>query len=416
MRSKIVRIPVGVRRAVGVALLAWLGTAAPDRFGLLFVVALFMATGLWLLQTRHPTPSWERALSVVAIGVTGWFALGVEEPSGDHRRGDGHVAAVARGVDVKPDRGLTVAMGIEFDGCAEPVFVTVVVAGTAEFFADNAERLERPVHLQVAIPDDEIRTRVSERPPTLQPGDSEDDIAHPVGSFRAPDPARFRPRPAIETHGRTVLQGDVYRWRDHLSPLIAKFRADWLHRRDRLGTTCYLHVPSLTGDLTAHEGASVAGAVVRGEPTSGSYDYDEERDVSTLYRPDLELTTGTAQIHAGDGSVVDELSRPEPNASLGTDAAYSCATDPATVAPVGASRGRDAGQLGRDAPTGLYGPPAVHSKRYLEAEFNDCSARVVMAAPEADFSRDLVLILLGALVSLAAEAYFRAGEAVQRPA
>ena len=401
---------MGLRRAAGFALILLLAVAAPPRLAFPVVALLFVAAGMWVLQTRHPVPVWERVLSLGAIAAVAWFALDVKEPPSAGFLGDQDVAAIARGVDVRPDRGLAVAVGIDFEGCGQPVEVTMVVGGTAEFFADNRHRLTRPVRVQVAIPDDELDPVDGDEMPVLRPGESEDDLPIPFGAQGAPDPARFKPARTTRVDGRTILQGDVYRWRDHLSPLVTKFRADWLHQRDRLGTTCYLKPPALTGAGTAYVGADLAGMAVPGAVPVELALYDSERDVNIPYRANLTLTTGTLQVHARNGSVRDELSRPAPNETLGGDAAYSCPNEPATTAAVGDRRAGAADQLRRDRRTRLAGPSGVYSSDLIASPSHDCSGQLVMAGAEADFSRDFVLILLGALVSLAAEAYFRASE------
>jgi hypothetical protein len=346
----------------------------------------------WRRHDRHD-------LAVVGIGavvlvislVIGLWLLPIEEAPRQEPASVG-VQAPAK---PRPGRGFIVGMGVFVKDCGEPVRVVLVANGTAEFWRDQARVVPHRAPFRFAVPGTDLRA--------VKLGVSTDatDISNPIYA----DPEKhgyFTADPARETNGVTVLSGHVFDWPARLSAVVASFQADWLS--DRGIGSCYLSLPSLTGALTVLATNQALGRVSRdpreiaqpGVPIVRS----ERTGLAAVYNPRLETTYGTTTVVVAGGDVLAEGSLPAPDQTIDGNSTWVCETKPArSRALVEAAKpgGRADLLISRDK-TG-----AAYSRAYLrDARGTDCSSVAVVIENRAGTLRDLVLLLLGASLSLGA--------------
>src|SRR3954452_23610813 len=121
-------------------------------------------------------------LSLVLVSLAfGILVLNVNNASVPEPRGIGFVPPVLPA----PGRGFLVSEGLAATSCSNPVHVTLVVTGSAEYWIDHADALGRSAELRVAVPDVDIHN--------IQVGLGSDGKTAPV----APLSAQATPAPQI---------------------------------------------------------------------------------------------------------------------------------------------------------------------------------------------------------------------------
>jgi hypothetical protein len=139
-----------------------------------------------------------------------------------------------------PIRGIVISTSILVESCDQPVNVTVVASGTAEYWRRNRHRIRRLRGLfALAIWDPDVRNiRIGVVDPAAG--------VQPLPSLRETlDTSGVRLK-RIASNGRaTAVTGDVLNWRQTWKSIALNFQANWLYPRS-VGT-CFLRLPALTG-------------------------------------------------------------------------------------------------------------------------------------------------------------------------
>lgn len=367
-----------------------------------------------------PVASWKFALllGVLAFALLLLHVRSVQPPE---QRGIGVVPSEAP----ETGRGFVVSMGVRFKSCRRPLDVTVVVAGSAEYWIDHAGQMRASGSVDVAIPDTKLDN--------LKAGIGVDGKLAPSAPFTEEDLPKRLSRKAFESHidrrrDVTILSARVRRWGRHLKPLVIRFEARWLSPRDRLGT-CYLEVPALAGPATALS-AQIARKEAFTEKRFAMVDCakltcsiiplrSRELDLVAYYLPKFETTRGLTTVDAGSGTIRTDLSLPAPDGDVQGFPSWTCATRPpkdfsflANTAP-----GDKEQFIEGDAPD-ASGAVSVDRLGTALTERN-CASFAVFEESSAQLKRDLLLLLMGALLSvgfaLVAEAAARLRPQASKP-
>lgn len=347
---------------------------------------------LVLRRTRH-----ERGASSTVVGgvvltlagiAAGLLLLPVEDAPSESLGAVGFVPPPP----VQPGRGFAVGFGVTVNGCTNPVDVSVVAAGTRGYWIDHPARRRDPVwsRFSLILPGSDLQD--------LHVGLSDDagSLTTPTLAVISPSEAPYiHPDPPVRKDGETVISGWIAYWPQTLEPVVARFRAPWLIRRGL--STCYLKLPELSGTPTviAAEAALAprqlraygisARTLVHSQNTTGSY------------APALEITHGTTMVAVTSGEVMSDASLPPPSALSYGEPAWTCQSLAASAGPLPASpRGSVP-----DILEGRRGTGAGFSEQVIaRAAAGDCRAVATIAEDSAAYSRDLVLLAVGAVTSL----------------
>ncbi len=333
----------------------------PLVFGVLLIL-FSVVLGLWLLPVRS-APSAEPA------------SIGLVPPDKPRAK-----------------RGFSVSTAVFVADCGNPVDVIVVANGTAEYWRDRARDFPRNTTFRVALPGTnlrDLRLGLSARPLDTQ------FPMHAVArASRFLTAHRIRKR--AET---TVVSGTVRDWTRHLNAVVVTFKANWLDRR-ALGS-CYLSLPAITGGLSV-----LAAQVARGQASRNVNEVvgpdrlvieSSRTGLVARYDRSLETTLGSTTVVARNSEVVGDASLPGPDLTSEGHATWTCETTPPTTGSRTGAR--------RATPDVLLAPlnGGAYSRAYLrQAVGSDCSSLAVVVENDAGTWRDLVILLLGATLSLGA--------------
>jgi hypothetical protein len=301
-------------------------------------------------------------------------------------------------------RGFTLGLAVRFDTCDKPLDVTAVATGTAEYWIDNAEKLRGPARFMLALPNvsGEVEVRT---------GTSASDVADPdttrlrSGDPRLVGPDSFRVDPPRRQGDLTIVAGTIRNWPATLAPLVADFDADWIEKRG-IGT-CFIHLPAIAGDysiLSAQRALGRARPVNRLIVNPNDLTVDSRAlKLAARYDPALEVAYGSAIVRVDNGSIDSDESLPAPTQSVNGNPTWTCAgrarsTMTLTDAPSEGNLATDDYVLLGSDPLGSAGALSTAALRLGPA--GDCSAVVAASEASAQWKRDLVLLLIGALVSL----------------
>jgi hypothetical protein len=291
-------------------------------------------------------------------------------------------------------RGFAVALATQVDSCTNPVTVTLVAGGTSEYWSDyrgrNGNTTTGWYSFVVVLPEDV--TGILEVGLAGQPTD----ISNPVGASVRSDNALRLVSPVRVVGGRTVLEGRVDNWPMTLLPLLVKFEADWLTPRGL--STCYLRLPSLSGQPTATAVAAAVGgcgqinADFRGHPCNSLV-----RASGQPYVGGLLLSYGESIVTVRSGEVSPDLSVPPPPAVNDGHAACTCRGAPDTA-------GEFPDRAGRSVPDVVAGTSggAAYSLKAIEGANGSggCRSIAVITEDSAAYSRDLLILIIGATTGL----------------
>lgn len=310
-------------------------------------------------------------------------------------------------VPAKPGRGFTIGLAATIRDCDEPLDVTVVAAGTAEYWLDNADRLRGKASFQLALPN------VLDQP-KLRPGTTATDVVDPATTeLRKDDPpllpgGDFRVesvRIDSEEQGDelTIVRGTISDWAATLVPIIADFQADWTEDRG-LGS-CFVQLPAIAGDYSILSAQRARGEARDVEELVVDFDDltvdSRNLGIGAPYDASLELAYGTATVRTPHGTIDLNDSLPQPTISVNGNPTWTCM-----------GQARAAKVLGEDAgekPAGNYvllGPSlrgtagALSTPALVAGPAGDCSAVVAVVGSSTRWMRDLLLLLIGAFVSL----------------
>jgi hypothetical protein len=187
---------------------------------------------------------------------------------------------------------------------------------------------------------------------------------------------------------------------------VFRFDADWLERRDRLGS-CYLRVPALAGAPTVLSAQEIRMKAI---DVGGNDDVEPPPPTSILevtsdnrrayYLPEFETTRGVTAAELGSNRIRGDLSQPPPDGNVRGIPSWTCATRPSkgfqileTVRP---------GQrppVVEGASTDATGAVSTRQLGTAITERN-CATFAVVEESSAQIKRDLVLLCLGTLIGL----------------
>jgi len=379
--------------------LAWAGIA----------VALLAVGGLAYVADEPEEPA--------ELGFAAGDVLSIQSPITEARRE--FRADVAVTVDMK--FSLKRPWSLRNLGCGQRVQVTAVISGTeplwrGALFADHGQvdQADRPGRSRVGVAvsdpvaDLELRAASGDLAP-LSPASENNPDSERVGgarSFKAWERSRSA-RGWSPIAGRdlpyVVRGGTMRRWGTHLAPIVVTFNAPWTSFRS-LGS-CYVRLPRLitTGAATA--------AYFESSP-----DLAENSGTAGLFFSGV--TDGLTRLNT-DGQVMGDQSEPKPTAAGAVegfyefqDATWACNTRTGSddLSAINALRFGDhtslhSKYLPRDpdldsAQTGQPRelPGTALSDDYFAAleKSRSCQAVAVIAVPQADWLKALILLIAGA--------------------
>jgi hypothetical protein len=340
------------------------------------------------------------ALTLIALPIAvGLYLIRTDQPNREEPPGVGFVPPLP----ASPGNGFALSMLVDAKGCKDTVHVTVVAAGSANYWVEHASRLRRAEHdpddrrpsFRMVLPD------VRDGTLHVWRGTKATDVQVPQD---ARDPPGRSPSLTVKTEISkrdgvfTIVSGDVPHWTDDLAPIVVGYDASgWVSRRG-LGS-CFVQLPALTGDLSVlsaqfarHARGSSTGTatdIVVSSRRTGQFD---------LYDRRLDPVHGSTTVAAASGEVSTGESLPPPATSTNGSPTWTCHP-----------RGKTAGLLldePANAPDVLFGyspepTPGALSRRALQlSDTSDCSALAVLVESSAGLWRDAVLLLVGAFISL----------------
>ena len=295
-----------------------------------------------------------------------------------------------------PGKGFALGLLVEVKGCDKRVDVTAVAAGTAEYWIDN-RRLDERKTFRLALPDaspHEVKVELGTR--------ASDVTDPPKNASKTERPSALKIVDKRQERDLLIVEGRVSRWPNTVAPVVARYSADWLTRRG-LGS-CYLRLPALTGSIGIVSSQAAQGL---GVPLGDDrYVKPDQIKVDSkwlqrwaTYESRLEIVHGVAIVVTASGDAVDVgASLPSPDTTTNGSPTWACNGHPKRVGALRDTSG--------DVPELLNGldkfkTVGAYSSRLLAREdAGDCSAVAVVVESSAGYSRDLVLLAVGALASL----------------
>lgn len=292
----------------------------------------------------------------------------------------------------KPGRGFALGMGIEVRSCDKPVKVTLVAAGTAEYWLDNLEnfRTHRRVgsfHLGI-------------------PGTDLGNLRYGMGAFTngVTNPIDETLRPArgwkhTTTHDMTVISGDIPYRRDVVATFDAETfdaKQNWLEERGQ--GSCYLRLPALSGNFTAFATEEAAGRASESAdrlfaPRGAAIQQSERNHLWAVYRPREEIVHGNDTVVATSrGTVLVNDSVPQADAVVEGDQTWTCVSNPRGRKPIKGLENLELHEARNAFP---------FSESRLEKEVaSNCSGFAVVADRNASERRDVTFLLMGIGIAL----------------
>jgi hypothetical protein len=347
----------------------------------LFIVAVFSRATVFERQPRSARIAFlvTSILGIALVGTT--MSVGLHYLDADEvPRGEAPAVGFVPPAPAKMHRGFALGMGVQVERCDEPVHVTLVAAGTAEYWKDNARRLRSAGNFRLGIPEAHLAHL------HFGMGEYLSDVTNPIDATPWPEKVvHLREKRVRVVHDMTVISARVPEWGWSQSPVVAHFDADWLEPRGR--GNCYLRLPALSGDLTASATEQAAGRARHGESEFPCYKRGEcetmtsERNhLTTVYRPREEMVHGNVMaVAAAGGDVVANDSIPEPNAVVEGDVAWTCDSRP------------------RPNKRSVFS----FSLSELEQQTaGNCSGFAVVAERDAGDRRDATILMMGILIAV----------------
>jgi hypothetical protein len=352
-----------------------------------------------------PRTSLARASFGLALGllaVSAWIILlGVDERPTPEQRGIGVVVRPGDGRRAwdkpNPGRGMAVSMAIRTGSCGDPVRVTVVASGTAEFWADNAKMLAKEgATIRIAIPDLDVRDV-----DVALGTDAKLAAAVPLSAQPDPKAGSIVRLPSKPRESVTVVVARIPHWGRKLRPVLVSFTADWLERRSYLGS-CYLRLPALTGFPTVLSARETLGQVA--EDTKDLQDLSiftiasVETGLKAYYQANYETTRGVTSLELGSKLLKSDISRPAPDVTVQGIPTWTCSSTPYQVNLL---RYAQAKHKVADVVIGNAGDGALSARRLgQDVSRTTCASYAVLEEARAQTSRDIVALLIGALFSV----------------
>ncbi len=290
---------------------------------------------------------------------------------------------------LRHERGLYVRVRARVDGCHNPVQVTVLGGGSAEYWHDQPIEAGLTTQVGFAVDDPGVRNlrlrlaHVDEADETMIPP------AAPVREFAPPGVLSGVSTSVMrvnDAYAVKLIRAKIKRFHIYQPLLIASFDADWIGERD--GTSCFLQLPALVG-----YGADCALAV----PIDRlKLDFvpllKQGGEGRPLCDPGREQATSASTLVEASGAHVDATaSQPAPG---GPDLLrWSCSAERTPES----AHNRLLAVIESDK---LAPAPQVYDLHHSVTGARNCAANVVLAEDGADSRRTFLLIVYGAIIGL----------------
>ena len=208
-----------------------------------------------------------------------------------------------------------------------------------------------------------------------------------------------------EAREATVLTAELARWGRHLKPLVVRFQADWLSPRDHLGT-CYLTLPALAGPTTVlgaqtarrQAFAKIESVDCYAEQCSILPVTSREPRLQAYYVPEYETTRGLTSLDAGSATIRTDLSQPAPDGVVQGRPSWTCATrPPESFSYLKFGEPPSGDQYVQRREPRASGAVSVDRLGTVISQRN-CASFAVIEESSAQVKRDLLLLVLGALL------------------
>jgi hypothetical protein len=299
-------------------------------------------------------------------------------------------------------------MSVSVESCKKPVSVVVVAGASAEYWRRHARGFPNPARFKLALPD------VHDGEVKVTAGSSASDLVAPdsaggsSGSSAVVLPSEFHVDKARQKGATTIVSGRFRNWSDTFVPVVAAFKANWLERSG-LGH-CFLKLPALVKDYSVFAAQFARNRVMSRERFEGTLGvYSSRAGQTAPYDPGVEIKQGLTTVRFHHGHVLSGDSLPVADRTVDGDPAWTC--DGGKPRSPGSLRSKTA----PDILIGRYGTPAAFSRAALEREVaGDCSAFVLLSQENAQRTRDILLLLIGAGVSLGAALLVELGLDLQK--
>lgn len=289
--------------------------------------------------------------------------------------------------------GLVVRLAVRTTGCSGAAEATIVVAGTQQYWTRTKRNAGSRHRFAVVIGAPAVKVR------DVGLGRADGALSDDAAFF-----SRYLDRPirsyVVRQNKRTtVITGTAKEWGTDGTSLVIQLLAPWLARRSY--SSCWLTLPPLTGPLSQQAGA--AGGV---DPGGGG------RGLSVALKPKERAALGsdepllaTTYVQPLGGAVDVGSSSPSPGSNSRTWN-YACrGRQPLTTARI-LETARGEGSIKERAARlpGLLTADGFSEGTYLERHYSksDCAATAVINDASRGSRRDLLVLLLGALLGLAA--------------
>jgi hypothetical protein len=292
-------------------------------------------------------------------------------------------------------RGLAVALATRVDSCSNPVTATLVAAGTAEYWSDYRAIVRPTTNESVRLPFLIVLPKGVTGRPSVGLAANGTDIEDPFDArFATTADIQWK---VVSIREGTAIRGTVTDWPITLRPLMVRFRANWLEPRGL--SSCYVRVPALTGTSTAGSLVEALGNDCRQVnqlfPTAKEPACQTKIQAGRVpYVAGFMPTYGTSIVAVTSGEVSPSLSEPPPTKVVNGDQAWTCTSNEETVGPF--PRRRDA-----PVPDSVNGSEVTaFSLSAIENAAGSCRAVVAIDEGSASYSRDLLILVVGAVIGL----------------
>ena len=298
-----------------------------------------------------------------------------------------------------PGRGIAIGMSIRAQGCENPVQVKILAGPTAEYWRDYLDALPPDVPFALAIPDKGVRAV------QVGIGTSPDDVPAPLYAHTRRAPRIVTAAPVVERWGVTVVGGTMHNWQRTFGAVSVTFEADWLDRRS-IGA-CYLRVPGIVGADTVfpvqqalNQVSSDRRRVVSMAARVGAANLARNPHTGLWYPylPGYGSNEGSTTVVVDGGGVLADSSLPGPDAEFDGHPKWTCSWDPQEGGPLG--RAGPIPGLAEGEGKNRVGAYSRGALRVSHA--SSCAVVAVIAENSAGTQRDLILLLMGTVISLGA--------------